>query len=95
MAAARTSTTTDSRTAGIAPAAPALASLTRREQEVLALLRVRMTNQEIAEHLGIGVRTAESHVAAVLDKLGLTNRRALGPRPSPGRGSGLHSLQTG
>jgi DNA-binding NarL/FixJ family response regulator len=49
--------------------------LTRREQEVLALLRYRFTDREIAEQLGIGVRTAESHVASVIGKLGAANRR--------------------
>jgi DNA-binding NarL/FixJ family response regulator len=49
--------------------------LTRREREVLALLRHRFTDREIAEQLGISVRTAESHVASVVGKLGTHNRR--------------------
>lgn len=65
-------------TAAASPSSATLAPLTRREQEVLALLHVRLTNREIAEHLGIGVRTVESHVAAVLAKLGAANRRAAG-----------------
>ena len=51
--------------------------LTHRERQVLALLRYRLTDREIAEQLGIGVRTAESHVASLIGKLGAGNRRAV------------------
>ena len=44
---------------------------------MLALLRYRLTDREIAEQLGIGVRTAESHVASLIGKLGAGNRRAV------------------
>ena len=49
--------------------------LTRREREVLNLLLYRFSNREIADHLSIGVRTAESHVANILAKLGARSRR--------------------
>jgi DNA-binding NarL/FixJ family response regulator len=49
--------------------------LTRREREVLALLQQRLTDPEIAQHLCIGTRTVESHVARILAKLGAANRR--------------------
>ncbi len=49
--------------------------LTRREQEVVALLARGLTNREIASELTITERTAETHVSRVLSKLGL-NRRA-------------------
>ena len=52
-----------------------LPRLTYREHQVLALLRDRWTNREIAKHLSISVRTAESHVASILAKLGAANRR--------------------
>jgi DNA-binding CsgD family transcriptional regulator len=69
-----------------APAAPSRAlsrhggarrtiSLTRREREVLRLMCLRLTDPEIAAHLFIGTRTAESHVASILGKLGAANRR--------------------
>lgn len=48
--------------------------LTRREQEVLALLAEGLTNTEIAARLYISHRTAEDHVSNILSKLGLTNR---------------------
>jgi DNA-binding NarL/FixJ family response regulator len=50
-------------------------ALTRREREVLALLCHRLTDPEIADHLCIGTRTVESHVARILDKLDAANRR--------------------
>jgi non-specific serine/threonine protein kinase len=49
--------------------------LTRREREILALLTQRMTNPEIAEALFISPRTAGTHVANLLGKLGAANRR--------------------
>jgi DNA-binding NarL/FixJ family response regulator len=49
--------------------------LTSREREVLRLLCLRFSNGEIAEHLCIGIRTAETHVANIIDKLQVANRR--------------------
>jgi DNA-binding NarL/FixJ family response regulator len=49
--------------------------LSRREQEVLSLLCQHLTDSEIAERLFIGRRTAETHVANVLRKLGVASRR--------------------
>lgn len=51
--------------------------ITEREAEVLAALRERLTNTEIAAQLHISVRTVESHVSALLRKLGAANRRDL------------------
>jgi predicted ATPase/DNA-binding CsgD family transcriptional regulator len=50
-------------------------ALTRREQEVAALLTRGLTNRQIATELTITERTAETHVCKILSKLGL-NRRA-------------------
>jgi non-specific serine/threonine protein kinase len=50
--------------------------LTRREREVLALVAAGKTDPEIAELLSIGRRTAETHVSAVLAKLGVETRAA-------------------
>ena len=52
--------------------------LTRREREVLALLSFRQTDQEIADRLAISRRTASSHVAHILEKLAVRNRRGAG-----------------
>jgi DNA-binding CsgD family transcriptional regulator len=49
--------------------------LTRREQEVLALLCQRLTDAEIAERLYLSPRTVSHHVSHVLSKLEARNRR--------------------
>ena len=51
--------------------------LSDREREVLRLLALGHTNQEIAERLYISVRTAESHRAHIMQKLRLTTRAEL------------------
>jgi DNA-binding CsgD family transcriptional regulator len=49
-------------------------ALTRREREVLGLLADGLSNAEIGRRLFITSRTAEHHVASILDKLGLKRR---------------------
>jgi two-component system response regulator NreC len=51
--------------------------LTDREREVLRLLALGHTNQEIARMLYISVRTAETHRAHVMRELGLSSRAEL------------------
>jgi DNA-binding NarL/FixJ family response regulator len=51
--------------------------LTRREREVVELAARDFTNAEIAERLSISVRTVETHLQHVYDKLGLRSRRDL------------------
>lgn len=53
-----------------------LASLTTRELDVLRLLVEGHSNAEIAERLYITNRTAQTHVANILGKLGVTSRGA-------------------
>ena len=53
------------------------AGLTRRQSEVLDLLKTGSTNREIADTLFISIRTAENHVAAVLSRLGVADRSDL------------------
>src|SRR2546425_3101819 len=48
--------------------------LTRREQEVLQLLRMRLTNEEIAQRLGITPDGAKYHVSQILSKLDVGTR---------------------
>jgi LuxR family maltose regulon positive regulatory protein len=59
------------------PSAPRAAleePLTPREAEILALLVAGLTNKEIADRLVVSVRTAETHVARILGKLGVSSR---------------------
>jgi two-component system response regulator NreC len=51
--------------------------LSDREREVLRLLALGHTNQEIAKQLYISVRTAETHRAHIMQKLGLQSRAEL------------------
>jgi two-component system response regulator NreC len=51
--------------------------LSDREREVLRLLALGHTNQEIAKQLYISVRTAETHRAHIMQKLGLSTRAEL------------------
>jgi two-component system response regulator NreC len=51
--------------------------LSDREREVLRLLALGHTNQEIAKHLFISVRTAETHRAHIMQKLRLSSRAEL------------------
>jgi two-component system, NarL family, response regulator LiaR len=48
--------------------------LTPRELEVLKLIGVGKTNQEIAENLFIGIKTVKTHVSNILQKLALEDR---------------------
>ena len=52
----------------------ALARLTAREREVLALMAQGCTNEEMATRLVVAQGTIKSHVQSVLRKLGATNR---------------------
>jgi two-component system, NarL family, response regulator NreC len=51
--------------------------LSEREREVLRLLALGHTNQEIAKMLFISVRTAETHRAHIMQKLRLSTRAEL------------------
>ena len=51
--------------------------LSEREHEVLRLLALGHTNQEIAKELFISVRTAETHRARIMQKLRLSSRAEL------------------
>jgi two-component system, NarL family, response regulator NreC len=60
-----------------ARAADAADPLSDREREVLRLLALGHTNQEIAKRLYISVRTAETHRAHIMRKLELATRAEL------------------
>jgi len=51
-------------------------ALTRREQEILALMSTGMSNRAIAEKLSRSELTVQNHVHAIFKKLGVRNRVA-------------------
>jgi two-component system response regulator NreC len=57
----------------LAPADP----LSAREHDVLRLLALGHTNQEISKLLFLSIRTVETHRARIMHKLGLTSRADL------------------
>jgi DNA-binding NarL/FixJ family response regulator len=57
--------------------------LTRREGDVLVLLRQDRSNAAIALELQIGVETVRTHARSIYRKLGVTSRRALVALPAP------------
>lgn len=63
--------------AGVESGDDELDLLTPREQEVLRLIARGYLYKEIAQRLGISVKTVEAHVSAVLRKLQLSTRHEL------------------
>jgi DNA-binding NarL/FixJ family response regulator len=63
-------------TGGDPTAAPAKWDLTRREVEVLDLLRTGAADKEIASALGVSRSTASKHVENILKKMKVPNRTA-------------------
>lgn len=63
--------------AGRASAPSPVDSLSAREREVMVLLARGHTNQEIADRLGLSVKTVESYRSRLMQKLGLTSRAEL------------------
>ncbi len=52
-------------------------ALSEREAEVIKQVARGYTNQEIADRLGLSVKTVETYRARAMEKLGLANRAAL------------------
>jgi DNA-binding CsgD family transcriptional regulator len=51
--------------------------LSEREREIVQLLALGHTNQEIGKKLFISVRTVDTHRAHIMGKLGLSTRAEL------------------
>jgi DNA-binding CsgD family transcriptional regulator len=71
---------------------PALAKmatpeLTSRQRQIIQLAVTGLSNREIAEHLGLSVRTVGNHLVRAYERLGVSDRAGLadlfGPRPHP------------
>ncbi|MEV7028971.1 response regulator transcription factor [Streptomyces sp. NPDC093272] len=58
-------------------AADALARLTEREREVMALVGIGLSNEEIARRLVVSPLTAKTHVSRAMVKLGARDRAQL------------------
>ncbi|KUL61835.1 response regulator [Streptomyces sp. NRRL S-1521] len=58
-------------------AADALAGLTEREREVMALVGIGLSNEEIARRLVVSPLTAKTHVSRTMVKLGARDRAQL------------------
>ena len=56
---------------------PALEPLSERERDIVHLLALGYTNQEISKKLFISVRTVDTHRAHIMQKLGLETRAEL------------------
>jgi DNA-binding NarL/FixJ family response regulator len=56
---------------------PALGGISERERDVLQLLALGYTNQEIGKKLYVSVRTVDAHRAHIMGKLGLATRAEL------------------
>lgn len=52
-------------------------NLSRREREVLPLICLGFSNQEIAEKLFVTRKTIEAHKTSIMKKLGFNSRREL------------------
>jgi DNA-binding NarL/FixJ family response regulator len=59
------------------PDSAALAELTEREREVMALAAAGLTNAEIAGRLVVSIATAKTHVSRAMVKLGVRDRSQL------------------
>ena len=57
--------------------AASLRALSKREREVLHLVLLRLSNEEIAARLCLARQTVKNHVSSVLQKLAVPNRAAL------------------
>ncbi|HWH35350.1 MAG TPA: AAA family ATPase [Acidimicrobiales bacterium] len=68
---------TRGRSAADIPDALDLYNLTRREYDVLELLRHRLTNREIADRLTVSPSTVKTHIERLLAKTGRSNRTEL------------------
>jgi len=51
--------------------------LTKREQEIFQLVAAGLTDEEIAENLYLSIRTVNNHVASILFKYDIHDRKKI------------------
>lgn len=56
---------------------------TPREEQILELVRMRLSNKEIAHLLHIQINTVKFHLSNILSKMNVSSRRELAPFSSP------------
>ena len=61
----------------VAASTSELEELTPREREVVTLIARGFRYREIAEEMGISVKTLETHMAHIFEKLGVASRHEL------------------
>jgi DNA-binding NarL/FixJ family response regulator len=69
--------------------------LSRREGEVLTLLKDGNSNAQIALALGVGVETVRTHARNIYRKLGISSRRELTAPPAPDSSGRSRSTKAG
>jgi DNA-binding NarL/FixJ family response regulator len=52
-------------------------ALTRRENEIVSLVKQSLSNQHIAKMLGLNNRTVDNHLRSIYEKTGVTSRKEL------------------
>jgi len=52
-------------------------ALTRRESEIVSLVKQSLPNQQIAKMLGLNNRTVDNHLRSIYEKTGVTSRKEL------------------
>ena len=52
-------------------------ALTRRQRQVVELIALGCSNEEVGERLGISARTAKAHCDVLRQKLGVSRRRQI------------------
>jgi FixJ family two-component response regulator len=69
------------------PSARPATRLTPREREVFDRIVAGKLNRQIADELGIGLRTVKAHRAQLMEKLGVDSAAGLGKLAGEQRGS--------
>jgi len=59
------------------PEAAKIATITKREYEIISLLGEGLQNKQIASRLSISETTVRHHLTSIFDKLGVANRLEL------------------